>query len=265
MDNPSPQPKRAGALRRVLLVVCVAALVLSAVMLGGELVTRQIAAEEYEELQNGAVPLDEMPTALTYWRYLTPDFAALKQTNSRFVCWIEIPNTVISYPVVKTTNNEYYLNRTFGRYISGAGCLFFDYRCDGKLTGASHNIIYGHRMNNETMFGSLYRYRTRAYYDAHREIRLYTTKGVYIYTIVSVHEPEVISDTFTFVVKKGGMKAFIDSQTAKSIYKNDVAYTGEENFLTLSTCLRGGDYSTRLIIQAVQTGFVEYPEDYWSD
>ena len=48
--------------------------------------------------------------------------------NKDFVCWINIKNTNIDYPVVQGDDNSYYLHRDiYGNYLY-AGTTFLDYR-----------------------------------------------------------------------------------------------------------------------------------------
>ena len=55
------------------------------------------------------------------------DLASLLEINSDCIGWIEIPGTDISYPMVHTTDNEYYLTHTFRREENKAGSIFLDY------------------------------------------------------------------------------------------------------------------------------------------
>ena len=52
----------------------------------------------------------------------------LSSINKDFVCWINIENTNIDYPVVQSKDNSYYLHRDiYGNYLY-AGTTFLDYR-----------------------------------------------------------------------------------------------------------------------------------------
>ena len=50
-------------------------------------------------------------------------------TNSDFVGSITVPNTVIHYAVVQTTDNDKYLHTSFYGAYSRLGTVFADYRC----------------------------------------------------------------------------------------------------------------------------------------
>ena len=82
------------------------------------------------------------------------DFKKLKEKNSETIAWIKINGTDIEYPVVKTNNNEYYLNHGFDKSENGAGWVFMDYRNIGDTTD-DNMIIYGHNRRDGGMLGTL--------------------------------------------------------------------------------------------------------------
>ena len=82
------------------------------------------------------------------------NFVALKEQNQDTVAWVKVNNTDIDFPVVKTTNNNYYLNHNFSKEYNSAGWIFADYR--NKFDGSDRNlIIYGHNRRDGSMFSSL--------------------------------------------------------------------------------------------------------------
>ncbi len=82
----------------------------------------------------------------------TIDFDALAQTNPDVVGWIYAPGTTINYPVVQTTNNSKYLNTLFDGTSNASGAIFLD--CDDTAPGLvdQQTTIYGHHMNDGSMF-----------------------------------------------------------------------------------------------------------------
>ena len=62
----------------------------------------------------------------------------------------------IAYPVMHTPSNpQKYLNKNFYGEYSYSGTPFLDSRCSADSTNL---IIYGHHMNNGTMFADLCNY-----------------------------------------------------------------------------------------------------------
>lgn len=80
--------------------------------------------------------------------------------------WILIPNTVISYPLLQGEDNQYYLNHTWKKWTSAVGAIFMDSQNNPNLTDFN-TIVYGHRMNNGSMFASLKNYKKQSYWQAH--------------------------------------------------------------------------------------------------
>ena len=116
---------------------------------------------EKEDDQKTEVVKQEKPDPKTgpYWDYIKMklidvDFTELKQKNSETVSWISVSGTNINYPVVQTTNNDFYLNHTFDRSYNEAGWVFADFR--NSVDGNDKNMIfYAHGRIDGTMFGTL--------------------------------------------------------------------------------------------------------------
>ena len=58
----------------------------------------------------------------------TVDFNKLKEQNNETVAWIKVNNTNVEYPVVRATNNSFYLNHSFDKSKNSAGWIFADYK-----------------------------------------------------------------------------------------------------------------------------------------
>ena len=113
------------------------------------------------------------------------DYASmLLPINPDAVGYVNIEGTEVSYPVVQKQKlsdpnqnpNDYYLYRTFRQEQSKSGCIFMDFRNHfdevvdhRRVYDNSGNVfIYGHNMNNRTMFGSLRDYvNNPSFYSAH--------------------------------------------------------------------------------------------------
>ena len=54
----------------------------------------------------------------------------LREMNNDYKMWLQIENTDINYPVVQTSDNEYYLNHNFQGEDNISGTIFVDYQND---------------------------------------------------------------------------------------------------------------------------------------
>ena len=93
----------------------------------------------------------------------------LKETNEDFTFWLysaSNPGVALDYPVVKHTDNDYYMYRLFNRKGNAAGTLFMDFRNLTDLTD-ENTLVYGHNMKNGSMFGTLGKYDEQVYFESH--------------------------------------------------------------------------------------------------
>lgn len=166
------------------------------------------------------------------------DFDGLYEINNSCFGWIKINNTNISYPIVKYTNNDYYLNHSFDHSSNSSGWIFADYRnaCDGY---DKNLIIYGHNVKNGTMFNALNNCTNKEWYsdNNNRIISIYTPTETINYEIFSIY---VIAAenyyTTTSFLSDSVFQTFLDTIKSRSIHKFNVDVTSNDHILTLSTC-----------------------------
>lgn len=179
------------------------------------------------------------------------DLAALREVNSDVVGWIAIPDTEISYPIMQTTDNSYYLNYTWNNERSSVGAIFLDCRNNLGLLGF-HTLIYGHQMRNGSMFGGLHQYRDEEYLRAHPIIYIVTDEGVQKYDIFAAFEASVQEIVYQFdIEEEGRQQEFIDYCLSHSVVDTGIVPETDGHIITLSTCT-GRGYSTRWVVQGVQ-------------
>ena len=230
--------------------------VVSAALLIKDIAGYAAGRSDYSELSDAAVCSDAAPREAK-WDYLAPDFGYLRSVNGDFWRWLQLPGSSISYPVVTAKDNDHYLTHTYSGKSNGAGALFVDSREDAD---ADNTVVYGHRMNDGSMFGRLYRLRDQDYFDGHSRLLLYDEQGVHVCAVFAVYLAEVDSDTYTFrFADAEAERAYIADARSRSEVSCEVELTGAEKLVTLSTCIRG-DYDRRLVVQAAEVQLVEYPE-----
>ena len=169
------------------------------------------------------------------------DFSSLLQRNMDTVAWLYVNNTNINYPVVQTTNNEYYLKHSFDGSYSLAGWIFADYRAD--LTNFKrNNVIYGHgRGVDHVMFGSLLdNALNESWYtnEANQYIKLSTPTKNTVWKIFSIYsiQQEAYYLTHNFE-SDDSFRAYLNTIVGRSIYNFNSDINVNDKVLTLSTCL----------------------------
>lgn len=200
---------------------------------------------------------------------------SMMEKNPDVCGWIRINDLIVDYPIVKDPgyiepeqkfygNKEYdpnwfYLNHDLDATDKESGTIFMDYRdvFDADEAEQSENImLYGHNMNDGSMFGNLRKYRYN--YDLYKVcpfIRLSSNYKDYDYVIFAMlvtsgnydnndfrywyMEELDTQEEFDFYVDRCKSQCPIDMGV-------DVAYG--DKLLTLSTCYRDEDNSRFLIV-----------------
>ena len=181
------------------------------------------------------------------------DFTALREVNSDVLGWIMIPNTVISYPLLQGEDNQYYLKHTWKKWSSVVGAIFLEYQNSPDLSDFN-TIVYGHRMNNGSMFASLKNYKKQSYWEAHPCVYITDDSGSHKYEIFAAYEVSTAGTTYQLGFSNDASKqAFIDYCLAQSVIDTGITPTVYDRILTLSTCT-GNGHATRWVVQAVLKG-----------
>ena len=180
----------------------------------------------------------------------TVDFDKLKEQNDETVAWIKVNNTNVEYPVVRSTNNSFYLNHSFDKSKNSAGWIFADYK--NKFDNTDKNIvIYGHNMRDGSMFGSLKNILNSDWYDneENTNITLYTENEKSIYKVFSIYKIE--SEDYyikTEFSNDNEFEKFIETLKKRSIKNFNIDISKEDSILTLSTCANNNKY--RVVLHA---------------
>ncbi len=178
------------------------------------------------------------------------DFSNLLNKNSDTVAFIHINNTLIHYPVVKTNDNNYYLNHSFDKQENKAGWIFMDYR--NNIDELSDNtIIYGHRRLDGTMFGTLKNMLLPSWQNNKDNYVIFisTLKENYLFQIFSIYviekENYYIKTDFNGNSEK---QKWIDTMKQRNMVAINTEVNINDKFLTLSTCYNNNE--KRLVVHA---------------
>ncbi len=243
-DKEKRKKKKSDRLLSVLIVVFAAVFVFSGFMFAKSWLQGEKEQEFFEDLASdmpqmveGDVTAEDAETLLAY-------YGRLKEKNSDFIGWIKIPGTKLDYPVMHTPENpEYYLRRTFEGSYAISGTPFMDAACneDSRLV-----MIYGHHMNNGTMFATLHNYKNKDYWEQHPEICFDTLTQIRTYEVVSAFYTEIRYDAereglfeyYKYIgdVTDESFDEYVKGITEASVYDSGVEITQDDKLITLSTC-----------------------------
>lgn len=211
----------------------------------------------YKENQNSKKITDQISETITIQQdeneeqkqYIV-DFNSLKEQNDETVAWIKVNNTNIEYPIVKTSNNSYYLTHSFDKSYNLAGWPFADYK--NKFDGTDKNIVmYGHNRKDGSMFATLKGILSPEWYnnEENRNIIFNTENENGIYEVFSVYQIEneeyYIQTEFKTEDK---FEKFIETIKKRSVKDFGVEVTSKDSILTLSTCANNNKY--RVVLHA---------------
>ena len=177
---------------------------------------------------------------------------ALQEINPDVVGWIYITATDISYPILQGEDNDTYLHSSWTDKTKTlkAGSIFMDSSNSPDFSDFN-TIIYGHRMQNETMFGKLKYFRTKDYWQTHHDVYIVTAEKILRYDIYATYEVSVQGKTYLIDFDGEESKCeYIDYTLGMARYDTGIVPTCNDSILTLITCT-ASDSSARWAVQAV--------------
>ena len=171
------------------------------------------------------------------------EYKNLLNKNKRLIGWVKIDDTNIDYPVMQTTDNEYYLDHNLNQEYDKNGSIFMDKDCD-VLKPSTNLILYGHHMKSGQMFGGLSLYSDQNYYEKHPCIQFDTIYEKGLYEIMYVFrsrvysEDEIVFKYYQFIDAQSEQEfdSYMNDMEGMSLYDTGVTAQYGDRLLTLSTC-----------------------------
>lgn len=218
---------------------------------------RNNATVDFAQAQNGVQneqPIEEVEADSETLTYIKAKLSALRVQNSDLAGWITIPDTRIDYPIVHTTDNDYYLNHGFDRSYLAAGAIFVDYRNSKTLSDNYNTVIYGHNMLSGAMFSCISDFFSRSYFNENRYIYIYTDDGIYVYKTFNIYKAKINKDASyitTYFESGEDFVAFCNRMKQNSaVQVDDIDFTEDDRIITLSTCTNSHNDNERYCMQA---------------
>ena len=238
--------KKSKILITLIQIVLIAVIIFSGIKIIEWIKSNKKNKDIMSEIKENVVINNEMDSNNEEYKI---DFAKLKQKNSDAIAWIKVNGTDIDFPVVKGTDNSYYLTHNFDKEKNKAGWIFADYR--NKFDGTDKNIIiYGHNMKNGSMFASLKDVIKEEWYnnENNKYIALITENENCKYQVFSVYQIE--TEEYYLQTNISNFKEFVEKIKGRSKKNFNVDIKETDNILTLSTCADNTKY--RVVLHAVK-------------
>ena len=151
--------------------------------------------------------------------------------------WIRVNDTNINYPLLQTDDDDTYMNTDAEGKYSLSGAIFL--HCGNKPDFSDfNNIIYGHHMEKEKMFGDIGNFTDETYFDEHPYGNLFfdgKDHGIEFYALMQV---DAYNETIfnvcpdTSEAKQAYLLEIIDN----ALYKRELNITEDDHLVLLTTC-----------------------------
>lgn len=230
---------RKGSARiwRVVFIVALVALIVSLGSLGTIAFSYHQGQEKYQKVADTAFEPEQSGGLAA----MTVDWDALLELNADTVGWVYVPNSPINYPIVQAEDNSYYLTRDFSEeegWLANYGAIFLDYSNDPEF-GDAASFVYGHHMNDGSMFAYVGDMDEQAEFDNARDVYILTPKQNYklrSFSLVHCNATEEIVET-TFESPEA-MESYVDDMKGRSKFDAGQVSPSDEmdKLFALATC-----------------------------
>lgn len=233
----------------IVLIAAVCIFVFSLYQLVTMMVPYYSGGKEYDEIKDLAVSADENGEGFSI------DFDALLEENPDTIGWIRFDEpSIISYPIVKSADNNEYLTKTFSANDNKLGAIFMDMRNSSDFSDRN-TFIYGHHLNvGGEMFSQLLEYESEDFCKAHPDFYIYKPDGkVYTYTVFSAGVVKDMAENYNMTFETDeDFEAYIQICRDSSNYQVDVEVNAQSKIVSLSTCTNVRD-DERFLVHGVLT------------
>lgn len=187
----------------------------------------------------------------------TLDWDSLKAQNEDIYAWLCVPGTLVDYPVLQhPSDNTYYLMHNIDGSYGYPACLFTETYNSKDFTDYN-TVIYGHNMQDGTMFASLHYFETIDLTDINNFFYIYTEDEIRVYLIVAAYQY-----TSEHLLLDYDMdNVYVYEQFLKDMFKLSNDKTGgvynvrgetelnmSDRIVTLSTCVNNHNSAYRYLV-----------------
>lgn len=264
----SKQLRTSEIIRRVVLAVSLIAIVVSSGMLLNEWrlskqndeimaeVSDMIIDETKESQQSNKEPEKELSPE-EQWAKIRSDYpgivfperlqlkyAKLYATNQEFVGYLSADGVGLNLPVVQAEDDKKYLEKNFNKQSTKYGCPFVTHL--NNIEPLDRNtVIFGHHMNNGTIFGALDKYKTIDGFKKAPVITFNTLYSDYSWKVIAAivtnaygkdDNGYVFRYYFTELSTEENFSTYLNALSERSLYDTGVDVLPTDKLLTLSTC-----------------------------
>ena len=161
--------------------------------------------------------------------------------NDDVVGWVQIPRTVVSFPVYQAEDNEKYIRTgADGSYAVG-GLIFMDYANTAPGMVDGQTLIYGHHMRNGSMFKAVSDLANQEMFDKVPNVWYVTEEATYDLVPLLVYQTDGSDENARKLTFESDdeLRAYLTDLLGRAVAKNpdaEALISGASHVLTLCTC-----------------------------
>lgn len=251
--NGEQEGKRGSLLTTLIMIAAFAILAFSIYQIVMMILPYYTGGQEYDKVKELAIEEPQEEEGEEPKDTFTVDFEALTAMNPDTVAWIRLEEpSIISYPVVKSRDNEEYLTKTFSANDNKLGAIFLDKRCHSSFTDRN-SIIYGHNLKvGGEMFSQLNAYADEEFCKQHPYFYIYTPDGMTkVYQVFSAGVVKATANNYNVDFNTDEeFQNYLELCRSSSNYQVDVELHSGSRIVSLSTCTNVQE-DERFLLQGV--------------
>ena len=244
--------KKGSIITTIILIIAACVFVFSLFMLVDSIMPYFSGGQEYDDVKKLVIKQEKEKDGEGE-EIFSVDFELLKEQNSDTVAWIRFDEpSVISYPVVKSHDNNEYLTKTFSANDNKLGTIFMDMNNSADFSDRN-TMIYGHNMKiGGEMFSQLNEYADESFCKEYPYFYIYTPDNKELkYQVFSAGVVKDTADNYklTYASDAEFMEYLTLCQNSSN-YSVDVELNADSKIVSLSTCTNVRD-DERFLLQGV--------------
>ena len=185
----------------------------------------------------------------------TKSFEELIRINPDVYGWITLYGTEIDYPLVQGEDNDKYVNTDYEGNFSLSGALFLDCNNTRDMRDTV-NIIYGHHMEKDKMFGGLDHYEKQDYFKEHQYGNLYVDGMNYGLEFFMLIKADAY-DSKVYNTNERDINQYIEYISSYNLQKLDIPEC--ERLICLSTCSSDSTNGRVILVGSITSETFEDP------
>lgn len=176
------------------------------------------------------------------------DYNKILALNPDTKGWLYVKD-LFNYPIVQGKDNDYYLHTTFDGTPNPSGTLFIDSEMKKGLKG-KYCIVYGHNMNDGSMFGNLLKYHQEEdFYKKHPIMHVFSEDRHFVYNVTAGYYASLTGFTYTDALNNADVTDYVDKARKESIYEMyQGKVTDKTKVIVLSTCTETSSDEYRFVV-----------------